>query len=162
MNMAGVTPEATTRGVLWKKVFLEILQNSQESTCVRVSFLIKLQAWGLRRATLLKKGRVFSCEFYETSKNSFFYRIPLVAASEDYFLWRGFESVRAQWTNCFNIFMIKISCLYEKKSSHRRCSVRKDVLRNFTKFTGNTCARVSGCNFFTEHFFYRTPLEECF
>ena len=113
----------------------------------------------------IKKGtlaRVFSCEFYETSKNSFFYRIPLVAASEDYFLWRGFESVRAQWTNCFNIFMIKISCLYEKKSSHRRCSVRKDVLRNFTKFTGNTCARVSGCNFFTEHLFYRTPLEECF
>ena len=27
-----------------KKVFLEILQNSQENTCVRVSFLIKLQA----------------------------------------------------------------------------------------------------------------------
>ena len=27
-----------------KKVFLEILQNSQENTCARVSFLIKLQA----------------------------------------------------------------------------------------------------------------------
>ena len=27
-----------------KKVFLEISQNSQESTCVRVSFLMKLQA----------------------------------------------------------------------------------------------------------------------
>ena len=27
-----------------KKVFLEIKQNSQENTCVRVSFLIKLQA----------------------------------------------------------------------------------------------------------------------
>ena len=27
-----------------KKVLLEISQNSQESTCVRVSFLIKLQA----------------------------------------------------------------------------------------------------------------------
>ena len=27
-----------------KKVFLEISQNSQESTCARVSFLIKLQA----------------------------------------------------------------------------------------------------------------------
>ena len=26
-------------------MFLEILQNSQESACVRVSFLIKLQAW---------------------------------------------------------------------------------------------------------------------
>ena len=31
-----------------KKVSLEILQNSQESTCARVSFLIKLQTWGLQ------------------------------------------------------------------------------------------------------------------
>ena len=39
------TPEAATRGVLWKKVLLEI---SQENTCARVPFLIKLQAWGLQ------------------------------------------------------------------------------------------------------------------
>ena len=38
-----------------KKVFLEILQNSQENACARVSFLIKLQASGFRPATLLKK-----------------------------------------------------------------------------------------------------------
>ena len=31
-----------------KKVFLEILQNSQENTCARVSFLLKLQASGLQ------------------------------------------------------------------------------------------------------------------
>ena len=36
--------EAATRGVLCKKVFLEISQNSQENTCARVSFLVKLQA----------------------------------------------------------------------------------------------------------------------
>ena len=30
------------------EVFLRILQNSQENTCVRVSFLIKSQAWGLQ------------------------------------------------------------------------------------------------------------------
>ena len=30
-----------------KKVFLEISQNSQENTCARFSFLIKLQASGL-------------------------------------------------------------------------------------------------------------------
>ena len=35
-----------------KKVFLEISQNSQESTCARVSFLVKLQAWGLRPKSL--------------------------------------------------------------------------------------------------------------
>ena len=38
------TPEAAIRGVLCKKVFFEISQNSQENTCARVSFLIKLQA----------------------------------------------------------------------------------------------------------------------
>ena len=61
--------ETTTRGVLWKKVFLNVLQNSQENTCTRVSFLIKLQASGL-----LKKRfwhRLF-CEFCEISKNTFF------------------------------------------------------------------------------------------
>ena len=36
--------EAATGGVLYKKVFLKISQNSWENTCARVSFLIKLQA----------------------------------------------------------------------------------------------------------------------
>ena len=34
--------EAATRGVLCKMVFSEISQNSQENTCARDSFLIKL------------------------------------------------------------------------------------------------------------------------
>ena len=29
------------------------------------------------------------------------------------------------------------------RSSHRRCSMKKGVLKNFTKFTENTCARAS-------------------
>ena len=45
--------EAVVRRCSLKKVFLEISQNSQESTCPRVSFLIKLQVWP---ATLLKKN----------------------------------------------------------------------------------------------------------
>ena len=44
----GLNTEAATRGVLSKKVFLEILQNSQQNSCARVSFLIKLQASGLQ------------------------------------------------------------------------------------------------------------------
>ena len=35
-----------------QKVFLEISQNSQENTCIRVSFL---KVAGLRTATLLKR-----------------------------------------------------------------------------------------------------------
>ena len=64
------------------QVFLEISQNSQENTCARVSFLIKLLAWP---GTLLKKetlAQVLSCEFSEISKNTFFHRTSLVATSE--------------------------------------------------------------------------------
>ena len=48
-----------------KKVFLKISQNSQENTCARVTFLIKLQASAcnfIKKATL---AQVFSCEFCE-------------------------------------------------------------------------------------------------
>ena len=57
-----------------KKMLLEILKNSQENTCARVSFLIKLKA----------EVQVFSCEFCEISKNTFSYRTPPVAASNKY------------------------------------------------------------------------------
>ena len=36
-----------------KKVFLKISENSQESTCARVFFLIKLQAWDLNTSERL-------------------------------------------------------------------------------------------------------------
>ena len=48
-------PEAVARRCSVENMFLEISQNSQENTCARVSFLIKLQASGLKSATLLKK-----------------------------------------------------------------------------------------------------------
>ena len=48
--------EAATGSVLLQKVFLEILQNSQENTCGKVSFLIKLQA----ETTASDLSRVFS------------------------------------------------------------------------------------------------------
>ena len=51
--------EAVYQRCSGKKGFLEIFQNSKEDTCVRVSFLIKLQA--LRPATLLKKRLWHSC-----------------------------------------------------------------------------------------------------
>ena len=64
--------EEATRGVLQERVFLEIPQNSQENTCARVYFLIKLQAWAcnfIKKETLTQ---VFSCQFCEISKNTFF------------------------------------------------------------------------------------------
>ena len=61
------SPEAATKGVPCKKVFLEISQNSQENTCVRVSSLMACNF--LKKETL---AQVFSCEFCEISKNTFF------------------------------------------------------------------------------------------
>ena len=55
--------------VFYKKGVLINLQNSQENTCARVSFFNKVA------------GLVFSCEFCEISKNTFFHRTPLVDAS---------------------------------------------------------------------------------
>ena len=63
-----------------EKMFLEISQNSQENTCARVSFLKKL----LAPAALLKKtlAQVFSYEFCEISKNTFFTEHLRTTASE--------------------------------------------------------------------------------
>ena len=55
-----------------KKMFLNILQNSQENTCVRFSSLIKLQACGLQ---LYWKGDSDTGVFlwiFETYENTFF------------------------------------------------------------------------------------------
>ena len=73
--------------VVWRcsveKVFLQISQNSQENTCARVSFLIKALAFTtlfIKKETL---AQVFSCEFFEISKETFFHRTPQVAASDN-------------------------------------------------------------------------------
>ena len=69
--------KAATRGVLYKKVFLEISQNSQENTCARVPFLIKLQAPKFLRTPFLQNtsgrlqvpgGSVSKVEFQATGK----------------------------------------------------------------------------------------------
>ena len=63
-------------------MFLEILQNLQENSRARVSFVIKkvVNYYNFIKKEIL--AQVFSCEFYEISKNAFFYRIHPVAASE--------------------------------------------------------------------------------
>ena len=66
--------EAVSQRCSIKKLFLEILQNSQENTCAMVSFLIKLAP-----ATLLKKDSGKSA-FLWSLRNFYkyvFYRTPL-------------------------------------------------------------------------------------
>ena len=82
------------------EVFLEISQNSQENTCARVSFLIKLQVvpeslseWSCRpRACNFTKKETlaqgFSCEFCEISKNIFFTDYLRTTSTSNSPLWR--------------------------------------------------------------------------
>ena len=67
--------------VFYKKLFLEISQNSLENTCARVSFLVKLQ---VQACNFIKKKlwQVFSCEFYEISKNTFSYTLATISLLE--------------------------------------------------------------------------------
>ena len=82
-NLLELKAGGSHRKVFYKKNLWKISQNSQENTCGRVSFLLKLQAWPSLFFTKVA-GRVcnfskketlallFSCEFCEISKNSSF------------------------------------------------------------------------------------------
>ena len=52
--------------VFYKKMFLKISQNPQENSCGRASFLNKVAGWALQLV------QMFSCEFCEIFKNTFF------------------------------------------------------------------------------------------
>ena len=64
-----------------ENVFLEFLQISQENTCARVSFLIKLQTETynfIKKETL---AQMLFCEFHEIVKNTFFTEYRQTTAS---------------------------------------------------------------------------------
>ena len=107
-----------------KEVFLEILQNPQDSICARVSFLIELQA---QTCKFIKKEiltQLFSCEFCEIFKNTFF----LQNTSSGCF----FRKVL-----CYTIPLI-ISGKHRNSCPDVFC--KKGVLKDFAKFTGkNLC-----------------------
>ena len=65
------------------EVFLKVSLDSQENTCARISFLIKLQAQAcnfIKKETL---AQVFSCAFCKIFNNNSYYRTRLVATSEN-------------------------------------------------------------------------------
>ena len=75
-------PKAATGGVLYEGVFLKILQNLQKNTSATVSFLIKLQTRLQLYLKLETLAQVFSRDFCEISKNSFFTEHLLATTSE--------------------------------------------------------------------------------
>ena len=67
--------------MFYKKVFLNISQVSEENTCAKASFLIKLPEVCnfIKKETL---AQVFFCQFYKTFKNTFFTEQLRVTASD--------------------------------------------------------------------------------
>ena len=100
-------------GVLWEKVFLEISQNSQENTCARLSFLIKLHAEACNSGT-----GVFPLNFVQ------FLRTPFLTAHLQWLLLYFFSTF---------LFSTKIVNFYhsyfQPKWSHYWC------LFDFKKFS---------------------------
>ena len=90
--MKSYNQKESLRGVC-KKSVLKISQNLQENTCVRVSFLIKLQAEACNFIEKETLAQVFSCEFWEIFKNTFFI---------EHLSWLLLNNVR--WGNCPNSY----------------------------------------------------------
>ena len=61
-------------------MFLEIWRNSQQNTCARTSFLIRLRAYNFIEKEALEQ--MFSCEFREISQNTFLTEHLRATASE--------------------------------------------------------------------------------
>ena len=75
-------PEPVVQRCSVKNVFLGISQNSQENTCVRISFLIKLQVSGLQ-LYLKKLWGCIPVNFGKSLRTPFFiHRTPLVAVQK--------------------------------------------------------------------------------
>ena len=97
------------------KVFLKILENSQESTCARVSFLIKLQEWAcsfIKKETLVQMFSCKFCEILRTPSLQHTSRGLLLKCVE----WRK-SCVRCSWRNIAMLQKI-VFWLLSKKCKH--------------------------------------------
>ena len=86
-------------------MFLEISQHPQENTCTRVSFSIKLQAEAYNYIKKETLAQVFSCEFCEISKNTYFTEHLWDTASVIVVLWKSFILLTHQQENFPLIFV---------------------------------------------------------
>ena len=106
--------EAVVQRCSIKMVFLKISLNLLENSCVGVSFLVKLQAWGLklRLATLLKKTPWhwrFPSSFEKYLTTLFYIQHLRLATSEhchnyslEWMIWKSFTTIQDghyEWNN---------------------------------------------------------------
>ena len=97
--------EAATRGVLWKKELLESSQNSEENNCARA------QACNFIKKEAL--AQVFSCEFCDTSNNTFFReQLWTTASDEDAIIEISIDSVNLIPLTCLTSIDITITPMH--------------------------------------------------
>ena len=130
-------------------MFLIISQNSQEKTCARISFLIKLQALVCTFIKIESLAQVFSYEFRETFKNTVFYRTLPVAASARQKLVKFSEIF---WSEIFSDVFRTLSSIYDEAfgQNSQRLKVVKYFLKRFhhrcltaSKYAFNHCDNVT-------------------
>ena len=142
-----------------KKVFLKILQNSQENACARVPFFIKLHA---STCNFIKKEaltQIFSHEFYKIFKKPFFTG----------HLWTTASAVGTLLNPLIKQFLYLIIVIVQRlfgtilRSSRWGCSVKKAVLRNFATYCNFIKKKLQHrCLFFCKYceIFKNTYIEE--
>ena len=99
--------EAVGRRCSVKKVFLKLSQNSQNNTCARIPFLMKLQAD--EACSYIKKeplAQVFSCEICEFFKKTVF---------TEHFRWLFLHEVDNEVYD-HNYFISKLSCIFSQRN----------------------------------------------
>ena len=124
----------TRGGVVWKKVILEISQNSQENTCARVFFnKVAGPCNFIKKETVTQ---VFFREFYKISKTTFFTEYLWMTASE---IQHKIISVGDHWLFYSHPVFHDIWRLRHKSS-------RKEVYQNFSIFI--TISAIISSNFY--------------
>ena len=156
-------------------MLLKISQNSQESTCARVSFLIKLQAWGMHRCfpvNFAKFSRTpFSIEhlrwllltiwraskkehlFYGKTTSGFFWSSLLLLLITLIFVFysnsKSFKELKSSISFSLKWISSVLFSFFFFKSNRPEVFCKKGVLRNLAKFTGKHLSQrlfiKSGC-----------------
>ena len=100
-----IATKAATRAILWKKVFLEISQNLREITCARVTFLIKMQAWGPQNDHFRTMVAILLRSFAQFDLFRFSLITLYVAL---YFFWRKLASSSTTDEMIFTLFLFRV------------------------------------------------------
>ena len=127
--------EVIVRSCSVRKVFLKIWQKFTGNHLCQSLFLIKLQADACNFIKNKTLAQVFSCEFCQIFKNTYFVEhLRTTASACNYF---NFQFNHFHVTNFF-LYLLKTSrnllcflCFQAlNRSSHRRCSVKKRCFSN--------------------------------